>query len=99
MYQLDNISIQSIKYYRCSTPSRYLYEACFFALDQRFHPFFGLLSVVDLGPGVPSSEPIHLTIFVAHRVIILYTIRQKKLCTFLTRLPPSITLVRTMRIF
>jgi hypothetical protein len=34
------------------------------------------------------AKPVHLAIFVAHRVIILDTVRKQQLCSFTARLPP-----------
>lgn len=99
MYQLYKISAQLVIRRRGNIPSRNLHKTCFFALDQGLHPFFGLLGVVDLGPRVTSPKPIHLAVLVAHGVIILYAVRQKKLGAFLARFPPSVRSVRVLHIF
>jgi hypothetical protein len=67
---------------------RDLDEPGWLPLDQRLHPLFRLLAVIDLRPGIPDSEPVHLGIIMAHAVIILNAITEQKLSTLFTRFPP-----------
>lgn len=52
------------------------------------HPFLCLLFVVDVGPSVTRSKVVGLTVLVAHTVVVLDSIIEKKLSAFLTGLPP-----------
>jgi len=44
--------------------SRNLDQASLFTSDQRLHPRFGLLGVVDLRPGIASTKPVHVGVIV-----------------------------------
>lgn len=57
---------------RASTAQTWdLYKSGSFTLDERLHPGLGLFRIVNLSPRVSSPQPVHLAIFVAHRMIIL----------------------------
>jgi hypothetical protein len=49
-------------------------QASVLTLDQWLHPLFGLLGVVDLGPGIIRPQIVRLTILMAHAVVVLDTI-------------------------
>jgi hypothetical protein len=67
---------------------RDLYKSSLLALDERLHPLFGRLFVVNLGPRIASPEIVGLAVVVAHAVVILDTVIEEELCTFATGLPP-----------
>lgn len=68
----------------------YFDKPCILALDQRLHPLFRFLGVVDLCPGIISPQVISLTVVMAHAVIVFNAIRQQELSAFATGLPPRV---------
>lgn len=53
---------------------RYLDQPGILTLDQRLHPLFRLLAVIDLGPRVIGSQVVSLTVVMTHAVIVFNSI-------------------------
>jgi hypothetical protein len=65
-----------------------LHKSSRFTFDQRMHPLLGFFRIVYLRPRVSYTEPIHLTIVMGHRVVVLDSIAKKKFSTLLGGFPP-----------
>lgn len=67
---------------------RNFHKSRLWAMFQGLHPSFGLLLVVDFGPAVAGAKIICLAVFVAHAMVVLDAVIEKKLSTLLTCFPP-----------
>lgn len=72
-YQTDSWQLSYIKI----PISRNLNKTRVLTCNERLHPFFGRLLVVNLGPLVASPQIVGLAVVMAHAVVILDAVREE----------------------